>query len=60
MKEGKPIEDVWYDDMDIIELPIIMKNADENTDYSTQKPEKLMSMILESSSNNDSLVADFF
>ena len=58
MKEGKPIEDVWIDD--IQEIPIIMKNARENTGYATQKPEALLERIIKASSNEGDLVCDFF
>lgn len=58
MKEGKPIEDVWIDD--IQDIPIIMKNAKENTGYSTQKPEALLERIIKASSNEGDLVCDFF
>lgn len=58
MKEGKPIEDVWIDD--IQDIPIVMKNANENTGYSTQKPEKLLERIISASSNEGDLVCDFF
>lgn len=58
MKEGKPIEDVWIDD--ILDIPIVMKNARENVDYSTQKPEALLERIIKASSNEGDLVCDFF
>ena len=58
MKEGKPIEDVWIDD--IQDIPIIMKNAIENRGYSTQKPEVLLERIIKASSNEGDLVCDFF
>lgn len=60
MKKWKLLEDVRYDDMDIIEIPIVMKNSWENIDYTTQKPEKLLNMIIEASSSQGWLVADFF
>lgn len=51
-KEGKPIEDVWE---------IILANRDgQRTDYPTQKPEALLERIIQASSNEDDLVADFF
>ena len=58
MKEGKPIEDVWIDN--ILDIPIVMKNARENVDYSTQKPEALLERIIKASSNEGDLVCDFF
>lgn len=63
MKEGKILEDVWIDndeEIDIEDIPIIMKNSKEFYNYVTQKPEKLLSKIIESSSNKGSIVADFF
>lgn len=60
MKEGKPIEDVWYDELDIEEIPIIMKNSLENVDYATQKPEALLERIIKGSSNENSIVLDVF
>ena len=60
MKEGKPIEDVWYDELDIEEIPIIMKNSLENVDYATQKPEALIERIIKASSNENSIVLDVF
>ena len=60
-KEGKPIEDVWYDeDMDIEDISIVMKNAKEYQNYATQKPEALLERIIKASSNEDSIVADFY
>ncbi len=41
-------------------IPIINKAADERLDYATQKPESLLSRVIEVSSNPGSLVADFF
>lgn len=63
MSAGKPIEDVWIDettDIDILEIPIIMKNSVEYTNYDTQKPEALLERIIKASSNENSIVADFF
>ena len=53
MGEGKPMEDVW-------EIPIVMKNAVQNVDYTTQKPEGLLERIIKASSNESMIVADFF
>ena len=58
MKEGKPIEDVWIDDLQ--EIPIVMKNSREFTAYATQKPEALLERIIRASSNEGDLVCDFF
>ncbi len=64
MNEGKPIEDVWLEqeieNLDILEIPIVMKNASEYQNYETQKPEKLLERIIKCSSNENSIVADFF
>jgi adenine specific DNA methylase Mod len=50
--QGKPIEDVWE---------IIFANRDgQRTGYATQKPETLLERIIKASSNEDSIVADFF
>lgn len=53
MGEGKPMEDVW-------DIPIVMKNAIQNVDYATQKPEGLLERIIKASSNEGMVVADFF
>ncbi|MCL2335459.1 MAG: site-specific DNA-methyltransferase, partial [Endomicrobia bacterium] len=53
MKEGKRLEDVWS-------IPIVMKNDVDNTNYNTQKPEDLLERIIKASSNENSIVADFF
>ena len=58
MREGKPIEDVWIDDLQ--EIPIVMKNSREFTAYATQKPEALLERIIKASSNEGDLVCDFF
>lgn len=56
----KVIEDVlvgdsWTDIPDAMHLP-----AAEKTDYATQKPEALLERIIQASSNEGDLVADFF
>ena len=50
---GKVREDVW-------EIPIINSQAKERVNYATQKPEKLLEIILKASSDENSIVADFF
>ncbi|QKE29377.1 type III restriction/modification system, modification subunit [Arcobacter acticola] len=45
--------DVWY-------IATINGMAKEKVDYSTQKPEKLLEKIIKASSNENSIVADFF
>lgn len=51
--EGKPISDVW-------KIPFINPMANERLNYATQKPEKLLERIINASSNENSIVADFF
>lgn len=46
--------DVWTD------IQFVHSQAIERTDYATQKPERLLSRILEVSSEPNDLVADFF
>ena len=53
---GVPISDVWSD---IASFQTIV-NSPEIMDYPTQKPEKLIGRIIEASSNEGDLVADFF
>ncbi len=50
---GAQIDDVW-------DMPIINSQASENRSYATQKPEKLLERIIKASSNEGSIVADFF
>jgi site-specific DNA-methyltransferase (adenine-specific)/adenine-specific DNA-methyltransferase len=50
---GAPLDDVW-------DIPIIAPSANERLDYPTQKPEALLDRIIEASSNENDLVADFF
>lgn len=50
---NKEASDVW-------EIPVINPMAHERMDYPTQKPEILLSRVLESSSNPGDLVADLF
>lgn len=45
--------DVWY-------IPTINGMAIERLNYATQKPEKLLERIIKASSNENSIVADFF
>ncbi|MDD3443651.1 MAG: DNA methyltransferase [Sulfurimonas denitrificans] len=51
--DGKPLSDVW-------KIPFINPVAHERLNYSTQKPEKLLERIIKASSNENSIVADFF
>ena len=52
--EGVPLDDVWVD------LNFINSMSAERVDYPTQKPEALLERIIEGSSNEGDLVADFF
>lgn len=51
---GIPLDDVWTD------LNAVNSQADERTEYATQKPEALLERIIKASSNEGMLVADFF
>ncbi|MFN4076103.1 MAG: DNA-methyltransferase [Cloacibacterium sp.] len=52
-EDGKIPEDYWY-------IPMVVGNANENADYSTQKPETLLQRIIKASSNEGMVIADFF
>jgi adenine-specific DNA-methyltransferase len=52
--KGKQIEDIWVD------VNSANPMADERVAYPTQKPEALLERILQASSNEGDLVADFF
>lgn len=54
LDEGKAATDVWTD------INIINKSANERLGYPTQKPEKLIERIINESTNEGDLVADFF
>lgn len=51
--EGDIIDSVWDD------IPPVNPVAKERTDYTTQKPEKLLDRIIRASCPDDGLVADF-
>lgn len=55
-KEGNRVGDLWFDD----EVKPLSANDSERIDYPTQKPEGLLYRILNASSSEGSLVADFF
>lgn len=55
MLKKKKIPDVWH----ITSLGLAAKSK-ENLGYATQKPEALLERIIKASSNEDSIVADFF
>jgi adenine-specific DNA-methyltransferase len=50
---GIPLQDIWVD------LQPVQAQAKESIDYATQKPEGLLERILQASSKQDSIVADF-
>jgi DNA modification methylase len=52
--EGQPIHEIWDD------IPPVGSQSNERIDYSTQKPEALIERIIQASSNEGDLVADFF
>ncbi|OGQ48143.1 MAG: DNA methylase [Deltaproteobacteria bacterium RIFCSPLOWO2_02_FULL_46_8] len=52
--KGVKVNDLWVD------ISPVQGGADENTNYPTQKPEKLLERIIQSSTNEGDLVADFF
>jgi len=52
--KGQMIQNIWTD------IPIVNPMADERVDYPTQKPEKLLERIIQTSSNEGDLIADFF
>lgn len=56
IKKGKPYGDVWNDIMSFQQQP----TSKEKVDYATQKPESLLDRIIKASSNENSIVADFF
>lgn len=49
----KKVKDVW-------QIPYIASTDSQRVDYSTQKPEALLQRVIEASSNEGMLVADFF
>src|SRR5699024_1336489 len=54
--KGTPVSDVWDD---IASFQTVV-NAEERVDFTTQKPEKLIQRIIETSSNENDIVLDFF
>lgn len=52
--EGNTIDSVW--DVKAVDP----KNKEERVGYTTQKPEELLKRIIKASTNEDSIVADFF
>ena len=52
LKKGKPT--------DIFDIPFIQNNDKEKVEYDTQKPKKLLEIIIKASSNKNNVIADFF
>lgn len=52
--KGMPVQNLWTD------IPEINSQAEERADYPTQKPEALLRRIVQASSKEGDLVADFF
>lgn len=53
LSEGKAVSDVWS-------IGIISSSSSERVAYPTQKPESLVERMIQASSNEGDLVADFF
>ena len=51
---GVPLQDIWTD------IAPVQGGSVESANYATQKPEQLLERIINTSSNSDMLVADFF
>ncbi len=51
---GIPLDDIWSD------INAVNSQAEERTEYATQKPEALLERIIKASSNEGMVVADFF
>lgn len=52
--QGFPVQNLWDD------IGAVQSQAKERLDYATQKPEKLLERIIQASSKEGDLVADFF
>lgn len=52
--KGQLIQNLWLD------IPIVNSQAEERKDYATQKPEALVSRIIQTASNSSMCIADFF
>ena len=55
-KLGNYVGDLWFDDL----VSPLSANSSERNGYPTQKPEALLKRIINASSNEGDLVADFF
>jgi adenine-specific DNA-methyltransferase len=51
---GRAVQDMWTD------IKLMHNLSQERTDYPTQKPEQLLERVIQASSNEGDLVADFF
>ena len=63
LEKWKLVEDYWLDidfDNTRTDIALAIRSSKENLWYSTQKPEKLLERIIKASSNEWSIVADFF
>ena len=60
--EARPLDDVWtwLDKWDPTRINQVNSIGKEKVNYATQKPELLLERIIKSSSNPNSIVADFF
>lgn len=56
---GVPLSTVWTDIKPTYAMHLV-KRAQEETGYDTQKPEELLERIINHASNENSIVADFF
>ena len=52
--QGAPVQNLWDD------VPPLQSQAAERTGYATQKPEALLRRVIQASSDEGDLVADFF
>jgi len=52
--KGRAVQDIWND------INVINSQSTERVGYSTQKPEKLLKRVIESSSEEGDIVLDFF
>jgi len=55
-EQGRPVDGLWVDD----EVGPLNSWHGESLEYPTQKPESMLSRVIQSSSNEGDLVADFF
>ncbi len=53
---GAPAQDIWLDD----NVPYVLTWTDESIGYPTQKSEALLARVVQASSNEGDVVADFF